>query len=483
MQSSNTSSSQVGSAVSSVLQTYQSIRFSKMAQTSLNPLRIINIPAFVHSLAEGNNPTITFRLHYAPSNPDTSPCRNMSASIVNAFLSYGQPFDCKFIHQDENYEVLDIGFSKNFFKIFLTDPKILSLLQQASIVEVLSENQKSIKTFLGQDLPKNFPTSFMASNLSYVTPAVTKHVLPPEYVDLWIALLQEKFKDFYQDVKDKVCSIEYYSGGQFKIKRKFSSEKPAIFTDPSDVQLLKDLQAVAIIPNCHPFNYEQRPLPVEAIIDADPSRFTTDQEKLFIMNALTEYLIQRNFVFHKHLSNGTHSGFHLIIQLELFNPFNMITNIASPQNYFHNLQEKIIINSVRESVVAFLLDFLRVYKSDSILNMASVEQNPYKLHLEVSRNSFNVGRRALLSMHKGTNSIVLPLPFSEFLTNSSLKDYTTLAVIDQAYAHSNELHEEPFTQSDIRKNTALMNYFNQEHYFLWSAYHKAANKTRFLQKL
>lgn len=232
-------------------------------------------------------------------------------------------------------------------------------------------------------------------------------------MDLWVAFLHEKFSEFYQDVQGRECSLVYFINGRYQIRRKFASSRPAVFTHIRDLVFLKDLQVTAVIPNCHPVDITNRPLTIDAIVDIGPSRFSTDKEKLFVSNSLTEFLVQRSIIFQKRLSSGTHKGFHFNIRITLQKPFDTITNIASPQNYFNNLEEKIIINSVRESLVALILGFLKTYKSDGILDYASLEPDPYKIHFDLSRTAFKVGKRSLYSMHQGTSSIVLPLPSKE----------------------------------------------------------------------
>ena len=161
----------------------------------------------------------------------------------------------------------------------------------------------------------------------------------------------------------------------------------------------------------------------------------------------------------------------------------MITNIASPQNYLHNLEEKIIINSVRESVLALLLDYIREHTSQNILDYATIEQDPYKTAFDYSKTALKVGRRALYSMHKGTSKVVVPLPANELITRRQLEEYEQLSVIDQVYAHSERLRERTITEQEARKNTQQLGYLNQEHRELWKNYHMTQNKKMFLKRM
>ena len=112
------------------------------------------------------------------------------------------------------------------------------------------------------------------------------------------------------------------------------------------------------------------------------------------------------------------------------------SNIASPPNYFSNLPAKIIINSVCESILALMLDYLRSNASDNLLSITSFDSNPYKIRLDLSRIALHSGRRSIYSMHKGTTSIVLPMPFNEPLTEPLYNEYTALSELDVAFAHS-----------------------------------------------
>ena len=246
---------------------------------------------------------------------------------------------------------------------------------------------------------------------------------------------------------------------------------------------MQNIQAVSVIPNCHTQDLTGRPLVIGSIIDIDPSRFSTDEQRSFIQSTMTEFLNQRQFSFSSRLSGSSHKGFHELLEFEVDKPFDLITNIASPQNYFTNYPVKIIINSLRESILALMLDYLRFYKSDGILDIATLEPDPYKIRLDLSKTAFKVGRRSIYSMHKGTHHVVIPLPCDEPLSPDLLSYYHALSSIDQAFAHSDEFHEKIISQSQRSHNTALLQCYNEENSELWEAYHKSPNKKKFLQTM
>ena len=130
-----------------------------------------------------------------------------------------------------------------------------------------------------------------------------------------------------------------------------------------------------------------------------------------------------------------------------------------------------------------LLQFLQDYKSDNILGLTSFDPNPYKIRLDLSRIALYSGRRSLYSLHKGTTSIVLPLPFNEPLTEPLYNEYTALSELDVAFVHSDAFHSYQTKQDKINKNTILLGYLNQEHRQLWKRYCMASNKALFLKKL
>ena len=484
MASSSTTPTILGGLGPDIVHTYQTIRYSKMAQATARPSQAPNIPSLVQSLTASPNTFCSVRVHFYTIDLEQSLPDSVSASLFQSFIKYAKPFSCEVVYKDDSSEVFDIGFAKDLIKIFLTDGKILSLLAKANLIEVYSLSEpKTSQSFIGNDSVRSLPTSFLRAPLTYARPAITVQDTPPELLDLWIAFLRYKWSEFFAEIEYRQCSLVYYTNGQYQIRRKFSSTRPAIFTHSSDLSYLKDLQVVAVIPNCHPADITQRPLIIDACIDVDPSRFTTDKEKIFVSNALTEFLTQRSLVFQKRLSSGSHHGFHFNIKIKVDSPFDTITNIASAQNYFNNLEEKIIINSVREALVAVMLGLLKTYKSDGILNFVSLDSNPYKTNLDLSRNVLNGGKRALYSMHERTTSIVLPLPNKELLTETSFQAYTKLAQLDVAYANADSIHESPLVNSDITKNTAILGYLTRKNYRLWKAYHMAPNKAAFLTKM
>ena len=130
-----------------------------------------------------------------------------------------------------------------------------------------------------------------------------------------------------------------------------------------------------------------------------------------------------------------------------------------------------------------LLQFLQDYKSDDLLSLTSFDPNPYKIRLDLSRIALHSGRRAIYSLHKGTTSIVLPMPFNEPLTEPLYNEYTALSELDVAFAHSEAFHSYQTKHGEVYKNTILLGYLNQEHRQLWKRYCMASNKALFLKNL
>lgn len=463
-----------------VFQTYQAIRFSKMDKSNRQSEQIIDFSAVYQTLILLPDDFIHIRVHYSIF--DLEYLDNIGNSIIQLFLKYNHPCKFDFIFNSDEYKIIDIKFSKELLPIYFTDSKLISLLENAFLLEIQSKNTNN-NSFLGFNITNTIPTQYILNKLGYAHNSIIRFEKPPEYIDLWLSLLQETWGHFIRDVRGKECSLVYFSHGKYKIRRKFADSQSAIFTNIEDLRQLKELQVVSIIPNCHEQVIKHNLLTVEAIIDIDPSRFSTDNEKMLALNLLTEYLLNRGLVFYKRSSGGVHAGFHVIVPLEVKNVLSLVTNVASPQNYFNNLPEKIIINSVRETILALLLDFLKEYKSYRILDFASIEPDPYKIRYEISRTSYKIGRRALYSMHKGTNKIVVPLIYNKTIDQDQLIYYDNLSLIDQAFAHTDALKEETISFSQIKKNSLIIELLNQENQDTWKSYHMASNKTSFLKNM
>ena len=226
------------------------------------------------------------------------------------------------------------------------------------------------------------------------------------------------------------------------------------------------------------------PFRVEGIIDVDPSRFTSNTERIYITDSLTEYLLRRNFSFKKNFSSGRHRGVHFIIEFLLTEPLQLLTNIASPVNYFNNLKEKLIVNSVRESMTALLLGCFKESKSQQLYKICSLEHDPYLIHLDVSRTAFRVGRCSALSMHQGISRIVYPYPAKEMI--NSIKQFnwiTEQSKLDRAYANAEYLHKEWYTDSVLRKNVSIIKECNEENMNVWKGYHMTQNKYEYIKNL
>jgi hypothetical protein len=465
-----------------ILNTYQMIRYAKMSHQIFTSGHKIDYHVFYKSIKQTTDKNICFRVHFSNEDENNFQVRTIGGSLIHAFLKYNQPCAFTIVYFSDDYQVLDISFARELLKIFLTDGKIISVLEQSLLLEIKTHTDVP-KSFGGAIMPGRSTQQYLIHPVSYIENPIPIQENPPDTIDLWIALLEEKWVEFYRDVANKECTLDYYTQGNYLVRRKFTTGEPAIFTSLSDVNQLRELQAVSIIPNCHTTDVSIRPLTIEGIIDIDPSRFATHDERTFIYNTLLEFLQQTGLTFLTRLTGGFHKGFHIILPFKLIKPFETITNIASPQNYFSTLPVKIIINSVRESMVTLALSYLKECKTQGILDIATLEQDPYKVRLDLSRTSFKTGRRAIYSMHKGTKYVVIPLQPEEQLTTSQLQALQKLSQIDHCFAQADDLQEKIITPGQKIWNTKILEKLNAEHRELWKGYHMTPNKKKYLKTM
>ncbi len=260
----------LGGLPGSVYDNYQTIRYSKMFNNKMRTDHQINFDNLLKNLKTNSRNFVKLRIHYLLNEEINVKSNQNSLSVTQALSKYQKRFKIDFIYSNEEYEVIDIQFGKELVPIYLSDPKFKTLLEESALVEIYSEKTAQ-KTFLGTTTKRNIPMEYVISKNTYMEPPIIKHIGKPEYIELWVSLLQEKWNEFYKDVKDKECSLVYYTKGNFAIRRKFLDGQPAIFTTQEDLLLLQELQVTAIIPNCHTYNLQGRPLSVEAVIDIDPS--------------------------------------------------------------------------------------------------------------------------------------------------------------------------------------------------------------------
>lgn len=181
MTSSSASSKILGGLGPDVVQTYQSIRYSKMFQATTRPAKVLNMKSLVQSLIDSVDQSCNLRIHYYTLDQNQSLTGPISASLFQSFLKYARPFSCELVFKDDRSEVFDIGFAKDLLSIFLTDGKILSLLEQATLIELCSNTDPKINvSFLGNDSVHSLPITFLRTPNSYARPAISYKEPPPE---------------------------------------------------------------------------------------------------------------------------------------------------------------------------------------------------------------------------------------------------------------------------------------------------------------
>ena len=108
MASSSTTPLILGGLEPAILETYQAIRYSKMARSTNQLHSVIDITSVKQALESITENFVKFRVHYVLSEQNQSTPDSMCASLFQTFLKYEKSFSVEIVFKDESYEVIDI---------------------------------------------------------------------------------------------------------------------------------------------------------------------------------------------------------------------------------------------------------------------------------------------------------------------------------------------------------------------------------------
>ncbi|OLS25038.1 MAG: hypothetical protein HeimC3_16680 [Candidatus Heimdallarchaeota archaeon LC_3] len=445
------------------IERYERIRRNKMYRQHNNQERFINYPElrdFLHSLTNIEN--IIIRLHYQLLGSTTQQdIPNVSITNFENLEKTNVLFSIeKIIHDPaDNSVIYQLQAKRDQANKFIhIIPYQRDMLEFCSLMEVKSidtNNEQTSKVFEGIRYNKPDFNNFLIpiTENFYTEPSILNKHPEPKFLADWIDLCRDRWDLVYPDIIGRELALDCWRDGKYFIRRTWEDRERAIIHNESDLDLLEEVQALSMIPNIHlnEPNTEGMLVPVEAMIDFDPTIGTKEEDIFYIGNSFRNYLNALGIKFIKRLSSGRHSGFHYILPIHLDEPLPLISSPPPYQTYYARNKKDILVNSVRHTMEGLVLHYLIYWlKEEKYLKKVTLNPDKRKNRFDVSKNVRFGGRRSLFSSHINTEKVVIPLPEHE-ISFAHYEYYCSLADITKAKENINDFYEPDYKQISIKK--------------------------------
>jgi len=414
---------------------------------------------------------------------------NYPMKLVQSILTFAmvnnQSLAIRNIHSDANtyiYDIIHEGESKK-----LKDTLKLLLSKEAvsfvSKIEIITETNEGELFFLlkgYRDISYQESLFKSTDQIDILEPISFELAIDQEVIDKYHDFLKENYHIFYEDIKDKQCTIWCIRDGlgEYIVKRNHN-EKKIVFPNQFEAAypLLREEKVIQIVPNSIA---ETDVYPTELIIDIDTGNVDYEIVKI-VIDRFTNWLVDNNFNFYKRLTGSWNGGSHLIIPIEWQEPYILTGSTTAWNSYKTKKARHVLCDSVRSMAVFLCVLFqqqnraLALYTTTRIFDPFSRAR---RILLDSSTNSLNRGRRALLSLHAG--SFNLCVPFNRDLPDTK-EELHEVVSLDMNISNGFVCTEEKRTLQMAKNNTKRLRQMINKYEPLYYSYLTTA-RMRFEEK-
>ncbi|MHA2224446.1 MAG: hypothetical protein ACXAC8_04540 [Candidatus Hodarchaeales archaeon] len=417
------------------------------------------------------------------------PEKILQASLVYS-LVHNIPLTIKSIYCDGNNYIFDINCEMSDQTTIRKVLKYLLSHESCSFVsqvEVTTRGERETLAFRLEGIRSSSeqlslsPKIISSSELVDVLPSVPLQVpIDIDLLDDYYSVLRTYYHHFYQDAANRSCTIWVYREnlGEYIVKRYFQNNLIYFPESYEEVEPFLNLEkVVTIVPNSMPVTSD---VPVEMILDLDPGAIPYAITRQ-VSNQLAQWLLEQDLLFYRRLTGNRNGGQHFIIPVNYDKAFILSGTEETWGLYTQRSPTHVLCDSLRSVAELICLVFQRENKSLARYVTTRVF-DPYsrvdRMLLDVSPNSQNRGRRALLSLHQ--KSLGLCVPFVESSLPESHEDFQDLVALDEALAGHINFEEKPSTSYMQRHNTQKLSQLVDQEICLFEEFY-ALPRMRFEQ--
>ncbi len=438
--------------------------------------RIVTVDyhAFFKRLQGYTLTTIHLRIYYTRCLVNNEPdllynyAENFIQGLIVYILVHNLPVQYHNIHSDGNNYIFEFHCStddqalRSFLKYILIHESIAFCSQIEASIEVLEEPE-ALKCRLLSYRELIYPTSLFKPPHDELIEQYSAYKLTStvslDLLEEYYAFLEEHYTSFYIDVANRACTCWCWREQMADLIIKRHSTNGLIMFPPTfdEAKVLFYLERIVqIVPNTIP---ENASFPIEVIIDIDiPVEFPYTRVRE-ISEVFTSWLAINGFQFYRRLTGSYFGGQHLLIPIQWKQAYILTGTPNTWEIYSRRAPVHLLSDSIRSAAELLVLAFCKE-RPQFAKYITTHIFDPHARHnrilFDITLNTLNRGRRALLSMHPSHRGICVA--FNNEVLPSKSKELHSHIDFDYLRDHPSveRLTEPPRTTHMIKQNTNLL---------------------------